>query len=68
VVAPVLTAAGLPVEAMGVLLAVDPSPIALRTVANVTGMLAVATWPDGRAARRQPNQPAPGEPAPAWLP
>jgi Na+/H+-dicarboxylate symporter len=48
VVAPVLTAAGLPVEAMGLLLAVDPIPNALRTVANVTGMLAVATLADGR--------------------
>lgn len=41
VVAPVLLAAGLPVEAMGLLLAVDPIPNAFRTVANVTGMLAV---------------------------
>jgi len=46
VVAPVLTAAGLPVEAMGVLLAVDPIPNAFRTVANVTGMLAVAALAD----------------------
>jgi Na+/H+-dicarboxylate symporter len=50
VVAPVLAAAGLPVEAMGVLLAVDPIPNALRTVANVTGMLAVAALADGRRA------------------
>ena len=48
VVAPVLTAAGLPVEAMGVLLAVDPIPNAFRTVANVTGMLAVTVLADGR--------------------
>ena len=48
VVAPVLTAAGLPIEAMGVLLAVDPIPNALRTVANVTGMLAVTLLADGR--------------------
>jgi Na+/H+-dicarboxylate symporter len=48
VVAPVLTAAGLPVEAMGVLLAVDPIPNALRTVANVTGMLAVTVLSDAR--------------------
>jgi Na+/H+-dicarboxylate symporter len=48
VVAPVLTAAGLPVEAMGVLLAVDPIPNALRTAANVTGMLAVSVLADGR--------------------
>jgi Na+/H+-dicarboxylate symporter len=50
VVAPVLTAAGLPVEAMGVLLAVDPIPNALRTVANVTGMLAVTVLAEGRRA------------------
>jgi Na+/H+-dicarboxylate symporter len=48
VVAPVLAAAGLPVEAMGVLLAVDPIPNAFRTVANVTGMLAVTVLADGR--------------------
>jgi proton glutamate symport protein len=48
VVAPVLAAAGLPVEAMGVLLAVDPIPNAFRTVANVTGMLAVTALADGR--------------------
>jgi Na+/H+-dicarboxylate symporter len=41
VAAPVLAAAGLPVEAIGLLLAVDPLPNAFRTVANVTGMLAV---------------------------
>ena len=51
VVAPVLTAAGLPVEAMGLLLAVDPVPNAFRTVANVTGMMAVSVLADGR---RQP--------------
>ena len=48
VVAPVLTAAGLPVEAMGILLAVDPIPNAFRTVANVTGMMAVSVLADGR--------------------
>jgi Na+/H+-dicarboxylate symporter len=47
-VAPVLVAAGLPVEAMGLLLAVDPIPNGFRTVANVTGMLAVAALTDGR--------------------
>ena len=49
IVAPVLAAAGLPVEAMGVLLAVDPIPNAIRTVANVTGMLAVSVLTDGRS-------------------
>ena len=48
VVAPVLAAAGLPVEAMGVLLAVDPIPNALRTAANVTGMLAATALADAR--------------------
>ena len=48
VVAPVLAAAGLPVEAMGLLLAVDPIPNAFRTVANVTGMMAVSVLADGR--------------------
>lgn len=48
VVAPVLTAAGLPVEAMGILLAVDPIPNAFRTVANVTGMMAVTVLADRR--------------------
>ena len=50
VVAPVLAAAGLPLEAMGLLLAVDPIPNAFRTVANVTGMLAVTVLA-GREAR-----------------
>jgi len=57
VVAPVLTAAGLPVEAMGVLLAVDPIPNALRTVANVTGMLAVTAIADGRRAAENAVRP-----------
>jgi len=47
VVAPVLAAAGLPVEAIGLLLAVDPIPNAFRTVANVTGMLAVTVLAGG---------------------
>jgi proton glutamate symport protein len=52
VVAPILAAAGLPAEAMGVLLAVDPIPNAFRTVANVTGMLAVTALACGRGSRR----------------
>lgn len=48
VVTPVLVAAGLPVEAMGLLLAVDPIPNGFRTLANVTGMLAVTVLTDGR--------------------
>jgi Na+/H+-dicarboxylate symporter len=52
VVAPVLVAAGLPIEAAGLLLAVDPIPNGFRTVANVTGMLAVSVLCDGRDAAR----------------
>jgi Na+/H+-dicarboxylate symporter len=51
VVVPVLLAAGLPAEAMGLVLAVDPIPNGFRTVANVTGMLAVSVLTDGRAGR-----------------
>jgi Na+/H+-dicarboxylate symporter len=47
VVAPVLAAAGLPAEAIGLLLAVDPLPNAFRTVANVTGMMAVTVMASG---------------------
>jgi Na+/H+-dicarboxylate symporter len=50
VVAPVLTAAGLPLEAIGLLLAVDPLPNAFRTVANVTGMMAVTALVGGAQA------------------
>ena len=55
VVAPVLAAAGLPVGAMGVLLAADPIPNAFRTVANVTGMMAVTAMV---GARLEPDRPA----------
>ncbi|HKV74286.1 MAG TPA: dicarboxylate/amino acid:cation symporter [Gemmatimonadales bacterium] len=37
---PVLLAAGMPAQAIGVLFAVDPIPNSVRTVANVTGYLA----------------------------
>jgi Na+/H+-dicarboxylate symporter len=57
VVAPVLTAAGLPLEAMGLLLAVDPLPNAFRTVANVTGMMAVTALADGRRGRSDEHEP-----------
>lgn len=62
VVAPVLLAAGLPAEAMGLLLAVDPIPNAFRTVANVTGMLAVTALVGGKggdAATAAQAEPAP---------
>jgi proton glutamate symport protein len=45
---PVLLAAGLPAQALGLLFAVDPIPNAARTVANVTGYLAAATVMAGR--------------------
>ncbi len=48
VVAPVLAAAGLPAEAIGILLAIDPLPNAFRTVANVTGMMAVTVMTSDR--------------------
>jgi Na+/H+-dicarboxylate symporter len=48
VVAPVLAAAGLPAEAIGLLLAIDPLPNAFRTVANVTGMMAVTVMASDR--------------------
>jgi Na+/H+-dicarboxylate symporter len=42
VVLPVMMAAGLPAESIGMLLAVDPIPNAFRTTANVTADMAVA--------------------------
>ena len=39
---PVLAAAGVPAEGIGVLLAVDAIPDMFRTTANVTGTMAVA--------------------------
>jgi proton glutamate symport protein len=51
--APVLAAAGLPAEAIGILLAIDPLPNAFRTVANVTGMMAVTVMASG------PTSPSP---------
>jgi len=52
-IAPVLQAAGLPVEAMALLLAVDPLPNAFRTVSNVTGMLAVTALCGKREQERR---------------
>ena len=63
VLAPVLLAAGLPVEALGLLLAVDPIPNAFRTVANVTAMMAVTVMA-GRESATGPAAPA-GERPPA---
>jgi len=49
--APVLAAAGVPVEAVGILIAVDTIPDIFRTLGNVTADLAAATVV-GRYARR----------------
>jgi len=43
VMVPVLLAAGLPVEGMGILLGVDTIPDMFRTTANVTGDMVAAT-------------------------
>jgi len=43
IMAPVLQAAGLPIEGIGILLGVDTIPDMFRTTINVTGHLAVAT-------------------------
>lgn len=56
VAGPVLLAAGLPIEAMGLLMAVDPLPNAFRTVANVTGMLAVSALSCPREPRKRPER------------
>jgi Na+/H+-dicarboxylate symporter len=48
IMAPVLMAAGLPVEGIGILLGADTIPDMFRTTANVTGHLAVATAVAGR--------------------
>lgn len=45
---PVLAAAGLPLEGIGVLLAVDAVPDMFRTAANVTGALIVSAMTDRR--------------------
>lgn len=45
---PVLLAAGLPAQAIGLLFAVDPIPNSARTFANVTAYLAAATVVAGR--------------------
>jgi len=48
IMAPVLMAAGLPVEGIGILLGADTIPDMFRTTANVTGHMAVATAVAGR--------------------
>jgi Na+/H+-dicarboxylate symporter len=55
VMVPVLVAAGLPLEGIGVLLAVDTIPDMFRTTTNVTGTLTVAALLGGRmGAERAP--------------
>jgi Na+/H+-dicarboxylate symporter len=43
VMVPVLMAAGVPVEAVGILIGIDPIPDMFRTTTNVTGTMTVAT-------------------------
>jgi Na+/H+-dicarboxylate symporter len=51
--APVLMAAGLPVEGIGILLGADTIPDMFRTTINVTGHMAVATAVgSGQAGKR----------------
>ncbi|MCX6910903.1 MAG: cation:dicarboxylase symporter family transporter, partial [Verrucomicrobia bacterium] len=57
VMAPVLSAAGIPVEGIGVLLAVDTIPDMFRTSGNVVGWLTVATIL-GRKRERTETEPA----------
>jgi Na+/H+-dicarboxylate symporter len=57
VMVPVLLAAGLPVEGVGILIAVDTIPDMFRTTTNVTGTMAVAAVLG--APDRTPHAPAP---------
>ena len=52
IMAPVLQAAGVPIEGIGILLGVDTIPDMFRTTINVTGHLATATALTGRVAGR----------------
>ena len=52
VMTPVLTSVGVPVEGIGILLAVDAIPDMFRTTANVTGTMAVAAFL-GRSREQQ---------------
>jgi len=66
VLAPILAAAGLPAEGIGILVGIDTIPDMFRTTANVTGDMAGAAilnrWsPAGESARS-------GDPSPASLP
>jgi Na+/H+-dicarboxylate symporter len=56
--APALSAAGLPLEGIGILLAVDTIPDMVRTALNVTGHMTVATILNSRAPARVTGQPS----------
>ncbi|MCC6930271.1 MAG: dicarboxylate/amino acid:cation symporter [Gemmatimonadaceae bacterium] len=61
VMVPVLLAAGLPVEGMGILLGVDTIPDMFRTTTNVTGdMVAASVLSRGEGERAPAAAPAPG--------
>lgn len=61
VMVPVLLAAGLPAEGIGVLLAIDTIPDMFRTTANVTGDMTIAVILRGRGDEpRAESLPAPG--------
>jgi Na+/H+-dicarboxylate symporter len=54
--APVLAAAGVPVEGIGVLMGVDTIPDMFRTMANVTGWMAAGTLAAGREVRGEESR------------
>jgi len=58
-VAPICLALGLPVELLGVLIAVEMVPDVFRTIGNVTGDLAVTTLVQPRNPAESAGQPAP---------
>jgi Na+/H+-dicarboxylate symporter len=55
IMAPVLMAAGLPVEGIGILLGADTIPDMFRTTVNVTGHMAAAAVVGRAASNRQPG-------------
>jgi Na+/H+-dicarboxylate symporter len=62
VMVPILLAANLPVEGIGVLLGVDTIPDMFRTTANVTGGIAAAAILGRTACSTSPEEAAQGEP------
>ena len=63
VMVPVLLAAGLPIEGVGILLGVDTIPDMFRTTTNVTGHMAAATILAGGRTETAPPLSAPTAPA-----